>query len=114
MFGTWPEKGWRMHCGRERRDREAADGDLRMADDEGGRAVYQDGQPKTSRRERDAAPAPSIKARTIVSHFWARLKKVGSKREKNPGKSKPDFRHGAQGRNRIVSYLIEIALFFER
>ncbi|WP_315786106.1 integrase [Bradyrhizobium sp. SZCCHNPS1003] len=58
LFGTWPGKGWRMRCGRERRGREAADGDLRMAGDEGGRALYQEGQPTTSRRERDTAPVP--------------------------------------------------------
>ncbi len=56
---------------------------------------------------------PSIKPRTIVSHFWARLKKVGVKGGKNRGRSKPDLRHGAQGRNRTTDTAIFSRMLYQ-
>jgi hypothetical protein len=83
MFGTWSEKGWRMHCGRKRRDREAADGDRRMATMKEA-AHY----PKMANQKRLAASAMPLLSLDQTANnslpLLGQVEESGSKRGKKP------------------------------
>src|SRR5437667_8830633 len=51
--------------------------------------------------------------RVVILEMASRLKQVGVKGGKNRGRSKPDFRHGAQGRNRTTDTAIFSRMLYQ-
>src|SRR3982074_142530 len=76
LYGSRLAQSWRHYRGPARSERATAHGDLRMADQQAGRALHARGRAEGARRRRDDAPfhRAEVSVRTVEAEHAKRTK----------------------------------------